>query len=166
MFLVEGCFLLSEDVADEAVGGLFRGYVFFLAPSMVYQLKLALKRILHFHALPLLFHIVVFFLSVLFLLLALLHLIDDLMLKLAILPHLLVEYLPILVVHSLILLVFLCVFVAISVLLFQIRFILIEQLPFFLPLPSSLLLFVHQLQVQGADHVFSDRFCAFSLLQF
>lgn len=147
MLLVEGSFLLSEDVADEAVGGLFWRYVFFFAPSMIYQLKLALKCILHFHALSFLFHIAVLLLSALLLLLALLHLIDDLMLKLPILPHLLVEYFPILIVHSFVLLVLLCIFVAISVLLVQIRLVLIEELPFFLPLPSSFLLLVHQLQV-------------------
>lgn len=147
MLLVEGSFLLAEDVADEAVGGLFWRYVFFLTPSMIYQLKLALKRILHFHALSFLLHIAILLLPALFFLLALLHLIDDFMLKLPILPHLLVEYFPILIVHSLVLLVLLCVFVAISVLLVQIRLVLIEELPFFLPLPSSFLLLVHQLQV-------------------
>lgn len=143
MFLVEGSFLLSEDVAYEAVGGLFRRYVLFLAPSMIYQLKLALKRILHFHALSFLFHIAALLLSILLLLLVLLHLIHNFMLELPILSHLLVEYFPILIVHSLVLLVLLCVFVAISVLLVQIRLILIEELSFFLPLPSSFLLLVY-----------------------
>lgn len=143
LLLIKGSLLFTEDVADEAIWGLFWCYVLFLAPSMVYQLKLALKSILHLHTLFLLLKMATLPLFTLFFLLALLDFIHDLMLELSILSHLLVEDFAILIINSLILLVLLSIFVAISILLVEISLILVEQVDFLLFLPPSFLFLMH-----------------------
>lgn len=110
---------------------------------MVYQLKLALKSILHLHTLFLLLKMATLPLFTLFFLLALLDFIHDLMLELSILSHLLVEDFAILIINSLILLVLLSIFVAISILLVEISLILVEQVDFLLFLPPSFLFLMH-----------------------
>jgi hypothetical protein len=76
LLLVAGSLLLSEHIANEAVGNLLRVSTFFLIPAIVYQLHLFLQCIFHLEILPLLFKKAALLLSQFLLFLTVLSFID------------------------------------------------------------------------------------------